>query len=150
MSHFFIETYVREGIAKEIKQFNTIPGVVDTGLNSSILITGAITIAAFASGVRLPVGIVLSRTSLLLSLATTITRKYFKIFTKKNKNRMKQEKHNAIKLLAQSKLDSIANIISQAMQDGYISPTEFHKVLKEVEYCKLKSDIKNQAKAKVN
>ena len=63
---------------------------------------------------------------------------------------MKQEKHNAIKLLAQSKLDSIANIISQAMQDGYISPTEFHKVLKEVEYCKLKSDIKNQAKAKVN
>ena len=63
---------------------------------------------------------------------------------------MKQEKHDAIKLLGQSKLDSIANIISQAMQDGYISPTEFLKVLKEVEYCKLKADIKNQAKAKVN
>ena len=29
-----------------------------------------------------------------------------------------QEKHDAIKLLAQIKLDSIANIISQAMQDG--------------------------------
>ena len=63
---------------------------------------------------------------------------------------MKQEKHDAIKLLGQSKLDSIANIISQAMQDGYISLTEFHKALKEVEYYKLKADIKNQAKAKVN
>ena len=53
-------------------------------------------------------------------------------------------------LLAQSKLDGIADIISQAMQDGDISPTEFHKVLQEREkYCKLKVDIRNQTKAKV-
>ena len=63
---------------------------------------------------------------------------------------MKQEKHDAIKLLAQSKLDSIADIISQAMQDGDISSIEFHKVLQEVEkYCKLKADIRNQAKTKI-
>ena len=85
-----------------------------------------------------------SGTSLLLSLATAITRKSFKIFT------LKQEKHDAIKLLAQSKLDIITNIISQAMQDGDILSTEFHKVLQEVEnYRKLKVDIRNQAKAKV-
>ena len=77
-------------------------------------------------------------------LITAIARKSFKIFT------VKQEKHDSIKLLAQSKLGSIANIISQAMQDGDISPTEFHKVLQEVEkYRKLKADITNQAKAKV-
>ena len=36
------------------------------------------------------------------------------------------------------------------MQDGDISPTEFHKVLQEVErHCKLKADIRNQVKAKV-
>ena len=36
------------------------------------------------------------------------------------------------------------------MQDGDISPTEFHKVLQEVEkYRKLKADIRNQAKAKI-
>ena len=108
------------------------------------MITGGISIAAFTSGVGLPAGIVLSGTSLLLSLATAITRKSFKIFT------VKQEKHDAIRLLAQRKLDSIANIISQAMQDGDISPTEFHKVLQEVEkYRRLKADIRNQAKAKV-
>ena len=36
------------------------------------------------------------------------------------------------------------------MQDGDISPTEFHKVLLQVEkYRKLKADIRNEAKAKV-
>ena len=51
---------------------------------------------------------------------------------------MKQEKHDVIKLLAQSKLDGAADIISQAMQDGDISFIEFQKVLQEVEkYRKL-------------
>ena len=136
---------VPERIDKKMKRFNTITGVVDTGLITSTLITGGISIAAFASGVGLPVGIALSETNLLLSLATVMTRKSFKIFT------VKQEKHNYIKLLTQSKLDSIANIISQAMQDGNISPTEFHKVLQEVEkYRKLKADIRNQAKANIS
>ena len=104
---------VCEQIAKknETIQYNH-TGIVDTGLITSTVITGGISIAAFASGVGFPVGIALSGTSRLLSLATAITRKSFKILT------VKQEKHDAFKLLAQTKLDSIANIISQAMQDG--------------------------------
>ena len=127
-----------------MKRFNTITGIVDTGLITSTVITRGISIAAFASGVGLPAGIALSGTSLLLSLATVITEKSFKTFT------VKQEKHDAIKPLAQSKLDVIANIILQAKQDGDISSTEFYKVLQEVEkYRKFKADIRNQAKAKV-
>ena len=102
-----------------MKRFNTITGIVDTGLITSTAITGGIRIGAFASGVGLPVGIALSGISLLLSFATAITRKSFKIFT------VKQEKHDSIKLLAESKLDSITNIISQAMEDGDISHAEF-------------------------
>ena len=121
-----------------MKRFNTITVIVDTGLITSTVITVGISIAVFASVFRLPVGIALSGTSLPLSLATAITRKSFKIFP------VKQEKHDAIKLVAQSKLDRVANIISQAMQDGDISPTESHKVLQEVEkYRKLKADIRN-------
>ena len=138
------EIEVRERLAKKMKQYNTIASIVDTGLNTSTVITGVVFIAAFVSGVRLPVGIALSGTSLIFSVATAITRKSFKIFT------VKQGKHDAIKLLAQSKLDSIADIISQAMQDGDISSIEFHKVLQEVEkYRKLKADIRNQAKTRV-
>ena len=36
------------------------------------------------------------------------------------------------------------------MQDGDMSPNEFHKVPQEVEkYCKLKAGIRNQVKAKI-
>ena len=133
------EVEVRERIAKKMKRFNTIIGIVDADLTTSTVI-----IAAFTSGDGLPVGITLNGTSLPLSLATVITRKSFKIFT------INQEKHDAIKLLAQSKLDSITDIILQAMQDGDISSIEFHKVLQEVEkHRKLKADIRNQVKAKV-
>ena len=62
-----------------MKQFNTITAIVDTGLITSTVITGGISISAFASGVGLPVGIALSGTSLLLSLATAIAQKSFKI-----------------------------------------------------------------------
>ena len=137
-AYFLSAIEVREQIAKKMKRFNTNTGIVDTGLITSTVITGGISIAVFASGVGLSVGIAFSGTSLLLSLATAITQKFFKIFT------VKPEKHDAIKLLAQSKLDSITNIISQAMQEGDISPTEFQKVLQEVEkYRKLKADIRN-------
>ena len=138
------EIEVREWIGKKMIRFIRVTGIVDTSLITSTVITGGISIAAFASGVGLLVGIALSGTSLLLSLATAITQKSFKIFT------VKQEKHDVIKLLAQSKLDSITDIISLAMQDGDISQTEFHKVLQEVEkYRKLKADIRNQAKTKI-
>ena len=86
-AYFINEIQVREQIVKKMKRFNSITGILDTGLITSTVIT-----------VGLRVGIVLSGTSLLLSFATAITRKSSKIFT------VKQEKHDAIKLLAQSKL----------------------------------------------
>ena len=89
-AYFLSEIEVREQIAKKMKRFNTITGIADTGLITSTVITGEISIAAFASGVGLSVGIALSKTSLLLSLETVITQKFFKIFT------VKPEKHDAI------------------------------------------------------
>ena len=70
-------------------------------------------------------------------MATSVTRKTISIFNSKEK------KHDDIRLLAQSKLDSISETISQAIQDENVSPTEFHKILQETEiYCKLKAGIR--------
>ena len=85
-AYFHNEIEVREQIAKNMKQFNTITGIVGTGLITLTVIIGGIIIAAFASGVGLPVGITLSGGSVLLSLAIAITQKSFKIFTVKQKN----------------------------------------------------------------
>ena len=109
---------------KKQKRFNTIAGIVDTSLITSAVINGGISTTVFASGVGLHVDIALDVTSLASSLETSITRKISKTLT------VKQKKHDAVKLLAQSKLDSISNITSQAMQDEDISHTEFTK------YCK--------------
>ena len=98
-----------------MKRFNTIISVVNTSLITSTFINGEVSITAFASGADLPVGIAFRGTSLLFSVAASITRKSFKLFTER------QEKHDTIKLLAQSKLDRIVDINSQAMQDGDIS-----------------------------
>ena len=93
-AYFLNEIEAREKIAEKRKRFNTMTGIVDIGLITSKVITEEISIAAFASGVGLPVGIALSGTSLLLSLGTGSTQKSFKILT------VKQEKHDAIRLLA--------------------------------------------------
>ena len=79
-AYFLNEIEVREQIAKKKKPFNTITGIVYTGLITSSVITGGILITAFASGVNLSIGIALSGTNLILCLATAITRKSFKLF----------------------------------------------------------------------
>ena len=93
-AYFLNEIEAREKIAEKRKRFNTMTGIVDIGLITSKVITEEISIAAFASGVGLPVGIALRGTSLLLSLETGSTQKSFKTLT------VKQEKHDAIRLLA--------------------------------------------------
>ena len=77
--YVFNEIEIREQNASKMRLFNTITGTVDTGLIISTVITGGISIAAFANGVGFPVGTALSETSLLLSLATGTTQKSFSL-----------------------------------------------------------------------
>ena len=138
------ESEARRWEAKKKKRLNMATRIVDTGLITSAAITGGASIPAFASSISLPVCAALGGFGVVLSLLTVAIRKFSRGLT------MKQGKHDAIMLLAQSKLDSLTDIISQAMQDGDISLTEFHKVLQEVEkYCKIKTDIRNRTKAKI-
>ena len=118
--------------------------MVDTGLTTSTVITEWVSIAALVIGAGLSVGIGLSETSILFYLATTIPQKSLTTFTKM------KGKYDATKMLVQSKLGSIADIVLLANQDADILSTEFHKVLEEVKkYHTLKIDIRNQEKSKV-
>ena len=99
---FFLNEFEKcEQKAKKIKQSITVLSIPDTSLITSTVLTGGISIAALASGVGLPVGIALGGGKPIFSLITPATRKYL----------VAREKHDSIKLLAQDKLDSIANII---------------------------------------
>ena len=132
------EIDVRECLEKRSNKFDKITSIMDTVIMTSSFITAGVSIGSFQSGAGQPIDIALSRTSLRLPLATAILGKSSKMFT------AKQEKHDAIKFLAQSKLDNIANIISQTLQGRDISSIEFHKVLQQLEkYRKLAANSKN-------
>ena len=88
----------REKLAKKVRQIGNIILIADTGLIITTVITGSTSIAAFASGVAIPVGIALTGASLLLSIATTVTRKSLSAMN------VKQKKHEEIRLLAQTNL----------------------------------------------
>ena len=117
----------REKLAKKVRRIGNSILIVDTGLIITTVITGSTSIAAFASGVAIPVGIALTGTSLLLSIATTVTQKSLSAMN------VKQKKHEEIRLLAQTKLESIQDIISKALTDGRVSDLEFERILSELE-----------------
>ena len=67
---FLKEMEERKKLAKKVRRIGNSILVAHTGLFITTVITGSTSIAAFASGVAIPVGI-----ALLLSIATTVMRK---------------------------------------------------------------------------
>ena len=131
----------REQLAKKFKRYGTTTRLADTLLVATTVITGGGSIASLSTGIGLPVSIALASITLVLSLSTVFTRKTIKIVDTKSK------KHDQIRLLAESKLDSISDAVSQAIQDGDISPDEYQRILKEIEhYRQIKQQIRQKTK----
>ena len=87
--------------------------------------------------------IVLASTGLFLVLGSAVIHKTQKIFDSKAK------KHDKIKTLTESKLDTISDIVSKAVEDLHISHKEYQLILKEIEhYRKMKEEIRIKSKRK--
>lgn len=55
---------------------------------------------------------------------------------------VKAKKHDQIRVLAESKLNTIADHVSQALMDGQISEEEFHLIVNEAnKYHQMKAEI---------
>ena len=97
---------------------------------------GEVSIISFASVIWVSAGIASGSFALVFSLTTRIINKVLKI------TRNKKKEHNKIVMLAKSKLNSIENLISQALIDLEISHEEFKTIIKEKEkYEKMKESI---------
>ena len=63
----------------------------------------------------------------------------------------KVKKHDKIKTLAKSKLNSISSLVSKAIKDTHISHDEYHFILKEIEhYREMKEQIQAKSKKEVD
>ena len=138
------EQFLRKEIKtrnKLSKKFKRITNGVTIADISALIIFTAVEGTLFATGVGIPFGIFIG----ISVVGTVIGTKTQKLFGSKIK------KHDKIKTLAESKLDSISNLVSKAIEDAHISHEEYHFILKEVEhYRTMKEQIQNKSKRVTN
>ena len=117
---------------------------VDTVLISITMATGVGGVGLFSTIVAIPVVIGLEVGAAITGL-TSLIGKYVV-----RKTRTKGEKHQKIKMLADSKLDTIVTHISKALIDNYVDDKEFKLIMEELEkYKKLKEEIRSKSKKKM-
>ena len=109
------EAKIRGKLAKKFKRRVIATTISDTTVITAITALEVASIATLTTGVGVPVSITLASMGLLLGLGLAIIHKSQKIFESKIK------KHDKIKTLAESKLDSISELVSKAIEDAHIS-----------------------------
>ena len=142
------ERFLRDEISyrdqkyKKFKHHSTASSVSDTSIITAITVLEIASVATLTTGVGLPISIVLASTGLfLLGLGSAVIHKSQRIFDSKTK------KHDKIKTLAESKLDSISSLVSKAVEDAHVSYEEYQFILKEVEqYRVIKEQIRTKSK----
>ena len=139
------ETETRDKLAKQFKRQASATMVSDTSVITAITVIEAASIATLTTGVGLPISIVFASTGHLLGIGSAIIHKSQKIFESKAK------KHEKIKTLAESKLDTISSLVSKAIEDANISHEEYLFILKEIEhYREMKQEIRTKSKKAAN
>ena len=135
------ETEKRGKLAKKFKRRTTASTISDTSLITAITLLEIASVATLTTGVGAPVSIVLASAGLLLGLGSGVVHKTQKVFESKTK------KHDKIKTLVESKLDSISNLVSKAIENAYISHEEYQFILNEVEHYRvMKEQIRTKSK----
>ena len=124
------ERDMRKSLYKKYKRSINITDGVDTGLISASVILASV-------GITVPIMLPLEIAAVVcggLGMCVRLIRR--KLMTK-------TQKHCNVQTIAESKLNSIKDIVSKALQDGEISEGEFKMVLNEMEkYSELKQEIK--------
>ena len=124
------ERDMRKSLYKKYKRSINITDGVDTGLISASVILASLGITV---PLMLPLEIIAIVCGCMGVCVKLVRRKLMS----------KTQKHYEIKTLGESKLNSIKDLISKALQDGQISESEFKMVLNEMEkYSELKQEIK--------
>ena len=139
----FLRTEVesRDKLTKRLKRRATAATFSDTSVIAAITVVGGTSIGLATGCIGIVLISILASTGLFLGLGSGIIHKTQKIFDSKAK------KHDKIKTLAESKLDTISGLVSKAIEDSHISHQEYQLILKEIEhYRTMKEEIRTKSK----
>ena len=114
---------------------------IDTVLAASSLGMGAVGVGLLSTIIAAPIVVALEAAAVACELAG-IAGKYIS-----RRLLVKAKKHDEIRVLALSKLNSITDVISNALRDGRISPEEFKLVLDKYGLMKAKIQEKTRKAA---
>ena len=138
-NYFYQEINQRKSCSKKLNKYGTTFDYIDKILIVLSATSSGVSIISFTSIIGAPVGIASASVTLIFSLTTGIIKKLLNITGNKKK------KHDKILMLAESKLNSIETLISQALIDLDISHEEFIRILKEKDKCeRMKENLRSE------
>ena len=124
-SYFNSEINQRMLCSKKLSKYVAAFDYIDKILIVLSATSSGVSIISFTSIIGAPVGIASASFTLIFSLTTGIVKKLLSI------TRNKKKKHDKILMLAKSKLNSIENLVSQALTHVEKSHEEFDTIMKE-------------------
>ena len=118
---------------------------VDSALQEGGIALGTIGLGFLTTIVAAPVVIVCENVALEAGFLSIVGGQVNK------KLSLKSEKHEKIKVLAESKLNTISDYISKALKDGFISKNEYELILGELEKFKsMLEDIRTKVRGQID
>ena len=124
-NYFYLGINQQRSYSKKLNKYITIFDNIDKIVIILSVASSGISIISFASAIGAPAGIASTCFTLIFSITTGIIKKLLNI------TRNEKKKHDKILMLAESKLNSIESLISQALNDLDISHQEFIIILNE-------------------
>ena len=135
------ERDTRAALYKKYRRAVNLANGLDTAFVTASIGTGLAGMGLLSTIIAAPIVVVLEGIALGCGLAG-IAGKFVS-----RRLSAKTQKHNEIRLLAESKLNTINGHVSKALHDNHISHEEFQLVLDECEkYRQMKTAIQSQAK----
>ena len=137
------EEETREALSKKYFRAAKIVDNVDTVLITITIGAGAGCITLLSTIVAAPAVIAIEGVALFTGLLSIIGKYSVK------KSMSKAEKHEKIKTIASTKLDTISSHISKALSDNKVTDEEFRLILEELEKYKImKEEVRKKTKNK--
>ena len=124
-NYFHEEINQRKSCSKKLSKYVAAFDYIDKVLIVLSATSGGVCIISSVNVAGAPVGISGVISTLIFSLTTGIIKKLLSI------TRNKKKKHDKILMLAESKLNSIETLISQALIDMEISHKQFNAIIRE-------------------
>ena len=138
------EVATRGTLSKKYFRAAKIVDNVDTVLITTSLGAAAGGISLLSTIIAAPVVIAMERVAIFTGLLSIIGKYSVK------KSTSKAEKHEKIKTIASTKLDTISSHISKALGDNKITDDEFRLILEELEkYKVMKEEVRSKTKKKI-